>query len=378
MLNRPIAVLGGGNGAQCMAADLSLHGHDVKIYEHPQFAENPNISRVLCTGEITLRGLKKEGTGRLCEATTDIQVALSDVDLVNVVIPALGHELFFATMIPHLRAGQTVIVWAGDFGSLRLAKQIKDARPELNITIAETHTIPYGTRISEPGVVDLLLTSPRVGIAALPATRTAQLISDLEEMYPELTPMQNVIAAAVANPNPICHPPGSILNTGRIQYSGGDFRMYGEGITEAVARVIRGVFEETSALADALDIEVFQYEDRDFRTNTSIMGVSFEAPFDTHGIIGRIVGPKTIHDRYITEDLPFGLVPMSQLGDRLGVPTPLIDSFVNLGSQICGENYWETGRTLETLGLDGLTKEEIIALVEQEQHAPATLEEERP
>ena len=366
MLDRPIAVLGGGNGAQCMAADLSLHGYDVKIYEHPQFADNPNISKVLCTGEITLKGLKKEGTARLLEATTDIQVALSDADLVNVVIPALGHELFFATMIPHLRDGQTVIVWAGDFGSLRLAKQIRDARPELSITIAEAHTIPYGTRISEPGVVDLLLTSPRVGIAALPATRTAQLISNLEEMYPELTSMQNVIAAAVANPNPICHPPGSILNTGRIQYSGGDFRMYGEGITEAVARVIRGVFDETSALADALGIEVFQYEDRDFRTSTSIMGVSFEAPFDTNGIIGGIVGPKTIHDRYITEDLPFGLVPMSELGDQVGVPTPLIDAFVNLGSQICGENYWETGRTLETLGLDGLTKEEIIALVEGE------------
>ncbi len=365
MLTRPIAVLGGGNGAQCMAADLSLHGYDVRLYEHPHFAGSPNIRKVLSDGEITLRGLKKEGTAELFEATTDMERALSGVSLINVVIPALGHELFFSEMIPHLKEGQTVIVWAGDFGALRLAKLLKDERTGLQVTVAEAHTIPYGTRISSPGVVDLLLTAPRVGIAALPATRTGRLIADLEEMYPELTPMQNVLAAALANPNPICHPPGSILNTGRIQYSGGDFRMYGEGITEAVARVIRGVFRETTALADALNIEVFRYEDRDFRTNTSIMGVSFQAPFDTNGIIGGIVGPKTIHDRYITEDLPFGLVPMSQLGDRLGVPTPLIDSFVNLGSEICGENYWETGRTLKTLGLDQLAKEEIIALVEE-------------
>lgn len=365
MMEKPIAVLGGGNGAQCMAADLSLHGYNVRLYEHPSFAENPNIRKVLCDGEITLRGIKKEGTARLSAATTDVASAISGVDLINVVIPAPGHELFFTELIPHLRDGQTVIVWAGDFGSLRLAKRVADERPGLKIMIAETHTIPYGTRISEPGVVELLLTAPRVGIAALPASGTARLLEGLREMYPELTPMQNVIAAGIANPNPICHPPGSILNTGRIQYSGGDFRMYGEGITEAVARVIRAVFEETTALADALGVEVFQYEDRAFRTNTSIMGVSFQAPFDTNGIIGAIVGPKSIYDRYITEDLPFGLVPMSQLGDLLGVPTPLIDSFVNLGSEICGENYWETGRTLETLGLDQLGPDEIISSVEQ-------------
>ncbi len=361
MLNKPIAVLGGGNGAKCMAADMTLSGYDVVLYEHPNFAEK--METVLSTRRIKLTGVKYNDVAELAGATTDMREALEKAELVNVVIPALGHELFFDEMIPHLRSGQTVILWAADFGSLRLRHMVQQARPELDITIVEAHTLPYGTRIAEPGVVELLLTAPTVGVAALPTEKTQAVIDALAPMYPELVAMDNVLACGIANPNPICHPPGSILNTGRIQYSGGNFYMYGEGITEAVARVIRGVFEETAALADALGVDVFQYADRDFRTKTSIMGVAFDAPFDTIGVIGDIIGPKSIHDRYITEDLPFGLVPMSQLGDLLGVPTPLIDSFVNLGSVICEENYWETGRTLETLGLAGLSRDEILEAV---------------
>jgi len=364
MFTKPVAVLGGGNGAQCMAADLVLSGFEAVLYEHPKF--RAALEKVLTTGQIELRGVKHEGVAELKKVTLDMGEALAEAELINVVIPALGHELFFQELVPHLRAGQTVVVWAGDFGSLRLAKLIADQRPGLDVTIAEAHTLPYGTRIAAPGVVELLLTAPTVGIATLPAGGTDKLVEALAPMWPEVVAMDNVLACALANPNPVCHPPGSILNTGRIQYSGGDFYMYGEGITEAVARVIRAVFLETVALAEALGVEVFQYEDRDFRTRTSIMGTAFQAPFDTIGVIGDIIGPKTIHDRYITEDLPFGLVPMSELGDKLGVATPLIDSFVHLGSTICEEDYWKTGRTLESLGVANMNREELLSLVNGE------------
>ena len=68
--------------------------------------------------------------------------------------------------------------------------------------------------------------------------------------------------------------------------------------------------------------------------------------------------------RYITEDLPFGLVPRCELGRLVGVPTKVIDGFVSIGSVVCEADYWSTGRTLETLGLDGKTPEEIVQLLE--------------
>ncbi|RJX25384.1 MAG: hypothetical protein C4554_07505 [Dethiobacter sp.] len=363
MFNNPIAVLGGGNGAHMMAGDLMLAGHLVNFYEHPLFAEK--FSTTLETKIIKVSGIGRTGDAKIHCVTTDMAEALKDVELVNVVIPASGHDLFFEEMIPHLVDGQVVIVWSGDFGSLRLAQLIKEKRPELKVMIAETNTLPYGTRLKGPAEVELLLTAPRVIIAAFPATQTEKIMEKLKPLFPALEPTASVLTAAFSNPNPICHPPGSLLNTGRIQYSGGNFYMYREGITEAVARVIRSVYNETAALAGALGYRVLEYEDRDFRTTCSIMGVAFQASFDTIGVIGDIIGPKSIQDRYITEDLPFGLVPMSQLGDWLGVPTPVIDAIINIGSVVCQDNFWESGRTLEKLGIAGLDREGIRKYVHE-------------
>jgi opine dehydrogenase len=294
--------------------------------------------------------------------TLDIKEALKDAQIINVVIPAFGHDLFFEEMIPFLREGQVVVIWAGDFGSLRLLKLLKEKNEnEKKVIIAETNTLTYGCRLKGPACVELLLSAPKVIISALPGADTPKL-EVLKKIWPALERADNVIEVALSNPNPICHPPGAILNVGRIQYAK-EFYMYKEGITEAVARVIKAVYDETAALASGFGFEVLQYEEREFKTTTSIMGVAFQAPFDTIGVIASVLGPTSIYDRYITEDLPYGLVPISQLGDKLEVPTPLIDAFINIGSVICQENFWETGRTLKTLGIEDMSKEEIIQYV---------------
>jgi len=357
----PIAVLGGGNGGHCMAADLTLMGERVALYEHPAFAERfrPTIER----GGVELRGIGRTGFAKLHRVTTDLAEALAGVEQIHVAIPATGHEAFFKELVPALVAGQTVVVWAGDYGSLRLRQMLSESRPKLDVTIYEAHTLPYGARLAGPATVDLLLTAPRVLISALPATATAKGLPALKRLWPCLEPCQNVLMAALNNPNPIIHPPGSLLNTGRIQYSGGEFWMYREGITEAVARVIRQAFDEARGVAKALDGDLLEYLDRDFRTTASIMGVAFDAPFDTLGVIASIQGPHSIYDRYITEDLPMGLVPTVELGRLVGAPTPVIEALVQIGSVVCGEDYWTTGRTLTSLGLSGLRKDEILALV---------------
>lgn len=37
MKSLKIAIIGGGNGALTMAGDLSIKGHEVRLYEDPQF-----------------------------------------------------------------------------------------------------------------------------------------------------------------------------------------------------------------------------------------------------------------------------------------------------------------------------------------------------
>ena len=60
------------------------------------------------------------------------------------------------------------------------------------------------------------------------------------------------------------------------------------------------------------------------------------------------------------------LVPLSSLGKALGAPTPTIDLIIELASILHGRDYRAEGRTVESLGLAGLTVKEIRKLVDEE------------
>ena len=76
-----------------------------------------------------------------------------------------------------------------------------------------------------------------------------------------------------------------------------------------------------------------------------------------------IMGPTSLNTRYIFEDLPTGLVPFSALGKAMGVPTPTMNAIVEVGNILLERNFWAEGRSLERLGLAGLSAAEIKAKV---------------
>ena len=88
----------------------------------------------------------------------------------------------------------------------------------------------------------------------------------------------------------------------------------------------------------------------------------FEAMRNTPAYEG-VLGPASLNNRYIFEDLPTGLVPMTMLGRAVGVPTPVMDAVVTLTGAMTGIDYIKSGRTLEKLGLENKSIEEIICLI---------------
>ena len=50
-------------------------------------------------------------------------------------------------------------------------------------------------------------------------------------------------------------------------------------------------------------------------------------------------GPASMRDRFITEDVPYGLVFLSTLGQLLNVPTPVSDAIINLCGAINRTDY---------------------------------------
>ena len=69
--------------------------------------------------------------------------------------------------------------------------------------------------------------------------------------------------------------------------------------------------------------------------------------------------PATLDHRYLTEDVPCGAVPVASLGRQLGVDVNVTDRCVELAAALSGRDFRATGRSVERLGLAGLTAAEI-------------------
>jgi opine dehydrogenase len=67
--------------------------------------------------------------------------------------------------------------------------------------------------------------------------------------------------------------------------------------------------------------------------------------------------------RYILEDVKCNLALMASIGDLCGVETPLADSLLTLVGAIYGEDFRKTGRTLQNLGVGGLSLNELTTLL---------------
>ena len=119
------------------------------------------------------------------------------------------------------------------------------------------------------------------------------------------------------------------------------------------------MFEEVSQVADAIGVTMLDYPEEDFWSKSTIMSTYFRAVFDKEGAVTKISGPESVKSRYITEDLPYGLVPIKKLAQQYEVPTPLIDAVIEFGSVINQTNYMKEGISLEELGISGLSKDEL-------------------
>ena len=63
--------------------------------------------------------------------------------------------------------------------------------------------------------------------------------------------------------------------------------------------------------------------------------------------------------RYLTEDIPFGLVPMASIGAATGVKTPTIGAMISLSNMALGRDLKAEGLNTEKLGLEGMTVKQM-------------------
>mgnify|MGYP001078654776 CR=1 FL=1 len=190
-------------------------------------------------------------------------------------------------------------------------------------------------------------------LATLPAHWIPGLLKVLKPAFPQFSAGNNVLCTSLENIGAVFHPALTIMNAGWIEATHGDFDYYLQGITPAVAKVLQGVDAERLRVASALGIRTMSAREWLYVSYDSPGRDLCEAIRNTESYRG-IRAPQGIAHRYISEDVPFGLVPLAWLGDLAGVSTPISDAMIDLASLANRADYRRKGLSLKRLGLGGL------------------------
>ncbi len=353
-----IAVLGAGHGGQGMAGHLGLMGCEVALYNRSAI----RIAPIALAKSIELTG-QVEGFGPLKLVTTDMELAIRDVELIMVVVPANGHASMAEACAPYLKDGQIVVLNPGRTGgALEFFNIIRQHGCTADVIVSEASTLIYACRMLNPAKVHIFGIKNMIPVAAIPSYRTPEVIKKLNVIYPQFVPGDNVLKTSLDNIGAIFHPGLTILNAGRIETTHGDFEFYMDGATPSVARVLEAMDKERVAVAAALGIRAMTSREWLYIAYDAAGRTLYEAMQANIGYKG-INAPPTTLMRYITEDVPMSLVPISSLGHHLNVDTPVIDAMIQLASLIHETDYWAEGRTVETMGLAALSVKQIRKLV---------------
>ncbi|MFR7745832.1 MAG: NAD/NADP octopine/nopaline dehydrogenase family protein [Eggerthellaceae bacterium] len=353
-----VAVLGGGNGGHAAAADLTLRGFTVHMYEDAAFASH--MQRVFDTHEIELTGAAGQGTAHIAMVTSNLEEAIEGVKCILVAVPAFAHKAYAQALAGVVQPGQIVLVMPGTFGSLIFWKAFKEAGVH-DVIVAETNTLPYATRMVGPGKSLVMSRFNPLKLGVMPTSRTNEAFEALHPLYEALEPVESVIACGLSSLNPLIHVPTCILNAGRIEYVKGDFHPYTEGFTSCVARATDGVDKERIALLKKLG---YAWDVAAHGIGGSVQTDNIEEAIAGDPSFAKITGPDSFKNRYYAEDIPFGIVAWTNLADQLGVNTPVMDALVTLGGVIMETDPRAMGRSMEELGIVGMDAEELKTFLE--------------
>jgi len=351
-------VAGAGNGGLSMAGHLGLMGFETRLYNRT----DEHLNAVRWYGGVDLEGAV-EGFGPVGLATSSIQAAVEGADVIMIVTPSTAHFALAAAMAPFLRDGQLVVLNPGRTGgALEFSEVLRRERIRTTPVIVEAQTFVYASRMANRHRGHIFRIKNGVPASALPSHMTPDALAVLNQAFPAFTAGSNVLATSLENIGAVFHPALTLLNAGWIESTEGNFEYYLQGISPAVARVLQKIDDERLAVARALGIRTVSAREWLYLTYDSSGADLCSAIRATAGYSG-IKAPPTINHRYIWEDVPMSLVPMSSIGGMLGIPTPTIDLIVSLAETMNDTNYRAGGRTVETLGIKGMSVEQIHRLV---------------
>ncbi|HEY2777903.1 MAG TPA: NAD/NADP octopine/nopaline dehydrogenase family protein [Gaiellaceae bacterium] len=364
-----LAICGGGNAGHALAVVASAT-FDGDIVWLVRSEERANLYRA-ATGE----GLRSSGviTGhadRLRTVSSDPQQVIPDADIVVIAVPAFAHRPVLLQIAPYLK--DDVLVGCaparGGF-EFEASSLIGGLAPAGNRVLFGLQTLPWSTRIVEAGrLVNFGAEKASVLMATLPAAAAPATAERLTQLFGmAIAPTSSFLDMTLGNPGQHIHP--GLMYGHFHAWAGETFAedavpMFYADADEEVSASVEALSAETLTVAHAVEaasgggldlsgvLSTLDWLRRSYPTQTGDLS-TVSSCFRTGPLLHRKAPMKPASDgrlqpqfdyRYLTEDVPFGLVVTRAIAELAGVATPAIDQVIAWTGRVTGARYLADGR----------------------------------
>lgn len=338
-----VTILGGGNSGLAMAAHLSQQGHQVSLWNRSR----ETIERLMETKVIHCEG-KIQGSVAVDLVTDDLGKAIKDPDVVLITTPANAHKALAQQLATEIEKSTVIVLNPGrTFGAIEFREVYQEFNQKYEQTIAETQTIIYTCRKTEPDAVNTLAFKSDVLISTFNPKDNVEVIARLPQcLQPFLKPAQSMVETSIGNVGMIFHCAPLLLNAGWTENVHNTYKYYYDGITPSIGRLLEKIDEERVAVSKLLGHEVETAVEWMIRSY-GVEGDNIFEVIQKNEVYKTIEAPSQLEHRYIMEDIPYGLVPLEAVGKDLGLEMKDTGLIIDLASSIMEMDFRKLGRTIK-------------------------------
>lgn len=311
-----ISVYGAGNTGIALCVHLLSKGYEVLLYtrdvnKRDYFNNNSITATGALQGEFNIK------------STNSVEQLLEFSQTVIVSTLANNHEEVFDNI--YKRKNEDIIILNGNWGGYQAFKIRERIYGNEGGEIIEAGGMPY-VAVYKAGIVNIKAIKSNIDIASVDKQISSDIKSLFQDLYEHVTIKKNVIETSIAAPNPIIHVPLALFNICRIEH-GDDFNLLVDGFSKRAEDYITNIDLERKAIAEKLGVEYKEilpllngYWDYDYHSLSELYSQST--------VYQKVKAPVKIDHRFITEDMPFGIVPIHMLGKLLNIDTPYTNALI--------------------------------------------------
>lgn len=357
-----VTICGGNNAAHVLTAFASYAGWEVDI-----FTMTPDEAQRLNDATITAKNNGQSVSGKPRRVSTNPAEVIPGSELVLLTLPAFAHSSALTVIADHLDNGTSIGVLPSRGGFDWQACHLLDIDGR-SLTIFGLQTLPWACRITIYGQeVEILGTKVAVDIAVQPATeqdKIIQLLSFIPDV--KLTPVHSFLTLTLANTGQLLHP-GIMygLTAGKEDkvYAENEIPLFYQSIDEFTADILQSLSDEIQAIAKALGEQLPSFDPTQVIALHDWVRKAYEGLIEDHSTLQRAFASNTAYaaiktpsrklengqysvdfkGRYLSEDIPFGLVVVRGIAELVGVSTPIIDKIIIWAQTQLDKTFLENG-----------------------------------